>query len=97
MRSLDKLIMMGRLILLYKSLIAGLMFIAIAVAVFINPAMATVAFEINGLLKVKTWLASVVPTDNLVVLIMVASLLMGAANLSCAYIAAYAKVERKET
>ena len=95
MRSLDKLIMLGRLILLYESLIAGLMFIAIAVAVLINPAMAMIAFELSCLLKIKTLVALVIPTDNLVALIMIASLLMGVANLAVAWASAYAKIRRK--
>lgn len=96
MRSLDKLIKLGRLILLYESLIAGLLFIAIAVAILINPASAMIAFELDCLLKMKRMLASVISTDNLVALAMTASLIMGAANLSCAYVAAYVKVERKK-
>lgn len=96
MSSLDKVVLVGRIILIYESLIAGLMFIAIAVAVLINPAMAMIAFELNCLLKMKALVASVIPTDNLVVLIMIASLLMGAANLAFAWVSAYAKVERRK-
>lgn len=97
MRSLDKFIKVGHLILLYESLIAGLFFITVAIAVFVNPAMATTVLKFGFLSEARGILSRVMPADNLVAIVMASSLLMGITNLSLAWAAVYVRIDSRKT
>lgn len=96
MRSLDKLITIGRLILLYESLIAGLVFITVAITVILNPAMAAGALKLGYISEIKRFLDPSVPMGSIALFVVSVSFLLGAVNLSVAWAAGYEKIERRK-